>query len=74
MAGDGAREAGSVPSAEDYLRSLPQAQLGPAARMFLSYPRPPHQVARGQLRSLAGEGPDGERAAQLPFVHVVSED
>ena len=78
MAGDGGLEAGGVPSAEDYLRSLPQDRLGPAARMLLSYPRPPRQSAgeltAGCLRSIAGEVSDGERSAQLPLLHVASED
>lgn len=78
MADDRALEAGGVLSAEDYLRSLPQDQLGPAARMLLSYPRPPRQSAGvltpGSLRSIAGEVADGERSAQLPFLHVASED
>lgn len=78
MASDGAPTSDGVMSAEDYLRSLPRDQLGPAARILVSHPRrPPRRasdVTRGDLRGLAGEGSDGDRPRQLPLMNVVSGD
>lgn len=78
MASDGAPKSDGVVSAEDYLRSLPRDQLGPAARILLSYPRRPQRrasdVTRGELTGLAGEGSDRDRSPQLPLMNVVSGD